>query len=233
MKPSILLLMAAVLLAACSSQAVTSPQGGALGLRTPTSSSTPAASVTATATPKIDACLFGKWLIEANSLGAYLLANITSDPAATITAGEVSGELFLSFDEDFKMALDSKSYVLILEIDSPESSFNPTVLRLAMSASGTASFAVHTGALITYDQDYELEEGNKIGIDLSSTSLTISPLSLTPDNFFTTPWQPEAESDYLPPVESPRSTQYQCAGNLLTIGLDAPVPVAFTRAEEE
>lgn len=230
MKQPIQLLVAVVLLSACSSPAATSPQGGAFGPRTPTSSPSPAASITATATPEVDACLFGKWLIDADSLGAYLVANITSDPAATFIATQVSGELSLRFDKDFKMRLDSKSYVLVLDIDSPESAFNPTSLRLAMSASGAASYAVHAGALITFDQDYELEDGNKIAINLSSTSLTLSPITLTPDHFFGTDWQPDTESDYLPPGDFPRSAEYVCAGDSLVIGREAQDPISFARS---
>lgn len=208
------------------------PQGGTLRPRTPTSSSTPAASITATATPEVDDCLFGKWLIDADSLGAYLLANITSDPEATFIVTQVSGELFLRFDIDFKMRLNSNAYVLVLEIDSPESSFNPTSLRLAMSASGAASYAVHAGTLVTYDQDYELEDGNKIAVNLSSTSLTLSPIALTPDHFFVTDWQPDADSDYLAPGDFPRSAAYVCAGNTLTLGVDTSMPILFIRPSD-
>lgn len=217
-----------VFLSSCSSPGAILPQGGTLRPRTPTS--TPAASITATATPEVDACLVGKWLIDADSLGAYLLANITSDPEATFIVTQVSGELFLRFDIDFKMRLDSNAYVMVLEIDSPESAFNPTSLRLAMSASGAASYAVHAGTLITYDQDYELEDGNKIAVNLSSTSLTLSPIALTPDHFFVTDWQPDADSDYLAPGDFPRATSYQCDGDMLTLGIDTSMPISFRRS---
>jgi hypothetical protein len=227
-----LLLISVMILSACSTSVATSPQGGAFGPRTPTSSSTPTAIVTPTATPEVDACLFGKWLVDADSLGAYLLANITSDPAAQFSVIQVSGELFLNFNKDFQMSLDSKSYILILEIDSPDSSFNLTVLRLSMSASGTARFAVYAGTLISFNQDYELEDGNKIPINLSPTNLTLAPISLTPDNFFSIPWAPDSESDFLPPGDFPRSTPYLCEEGLLTLGYDTPIPVSFTRSSE-
>lgn len=141
--------------------------------------------------------------------------------------------MFLIFDTDFQMRLGSKSYVLILEIDSLESSFTLTVLQLSMSASGSASFAVHAGSLITFNQDYDLDDGSKLPINLSPTSITLAPLSLTPDNFFSMPWAPDPESDYLPPGDFPRSAPYQCDANLLTLGINTPNPVSFMRSIKE
>ena len=101
-----------------------------------TATSDAAPQPTFTATPEVDACLFGKWLIEAESLGAYLVGAISPDSPAEFVLLEVSGELFLVMDEDFTLRLDSQEYVISLDIDNPDSTFNPTIFQLSIPAAG-------------------------------------------------------------------------------------------------
>lgn len=225
------LFLAIFLLSACTRSATqaTPASETATPAQTATVTSEPSPEPTLTATPEIDACLFGKWLIDAESLGAYLAARITTDMPVQFTIIDTSGELYLLLREDFTLRLDSKDYVLVLRIDSPDSSFNPTVLRLGMSASGSASYAVHTGALITFDQDYTLHDEVKFALNISSSSLTLAPVALTPDNFFTVPWDAESSPEYSPPGATPKFTPYDCSAESLSLGNGTPEAIYFAR----
>lgn len=196
-------------------------------------SSLPSPEPTLTATPEIDICLYGKWVVQDQYLAAYLIAGITTVTPTQAALTEASGALYMVFNEDGVMGLFSEDYALTLEIEIPDSAFSLTVLKLTINAQGRASFAVRNGLLITYKGDYEAAKDAQFPLVLSPASITIAPLTLTPNNFFTRSLNELSGYETLFSEFMPKASFYQCGEEILSLEVENFGQINFTRTVEE
>ena len=215
---------------ACTRTATTQPQGAALITRTPTAS--PAPTFTPAPTAEVDECLFGTWQVDSETLSAYLMSFIAADIPSEFEILEVKGLLQFTFNQDFSTTLSSQGFSLELYVETEDSNFTSTALQLSIKAKGSSSYAVHKGKLITYSQDYSLDEDIDIPVHISETSVSISPISITPYYFISMPWSDDPNSEFNNDGETPRYANYHCDAQALSLSQDATPLIIFFRVEE-
>lgn len=229
-KPKILLSI--LVLTACTRIYSAPPTPTAIPSPTLEPISEPPPSPSPTNPPPSDTCLHGKWFLDVQNFTTYIAPLLSPEPQSQITLMDNSGELYLTFAPDGNMSLAAEAFKLNLLLEVEDSSFNATQLQLTIGASGSANYGINNGDLIVYNQDYNVNKQDFINVHVDQTSITLSPISLSPQFFFPQPVDDIHDLEFLVSQNTPHSSGYTCTSDILIIRFKDSRVISFLRANQ-
>lgn len=125
--------------------------------------------------------------------------------------------------------MGAEAFKLNMFIEAEGSSFESNQLLLAITASGSANYTINAGNLIVYNQDYDISKQDFINVQIGQTSITISPITLSPQFFFPHPFEGTSGIVFLTAETTPHFSAYTCSNNSLIIRFNDSRVISFLR----
>ncbi|MBW8012914.1 MAG: hypothetical protein FVQ83_16980 [Chloroflexi bacterium] len=167
-----------------------------------------------------DSCLVAVWAVDPDSMSTYLSSAMNQSSEVLFVVSQVSGDLFLYFDNNGEMGTSSEDFQIIVSLDAglSEVSFEFTFI---LEASGTAQYSANGTTITNWDQDYEFvgDPLSAIG-EISSGESTIV-IAINPGWFVGLDYDGGDEA----------TATYACSGNTLTLIANEYGTIVFSRIE--
>lgn len=168
----------------------------------------------------LDPCLIGIWAVDHESMSNYLTTAMNQTEEVLFSVSQISGNLFMIFDENGVMGADSEDFQIIMTFNTGVEGVGFEFTYL-IEAEGTAQYSADGSSVTNWDHDYTFASDPLSAFGEISSNGDTYVINVTPDWFVSA--NPGGGED--------ATGTYNCSGDTLSFMPNEYGPIVFLRVE--